>query len=64
MIRLGTVRAGMALVLCAAVAGLIGTGLLYTDLIAHVRGALIGGCRSRWAGCTGAGRPWRRGSAV
>jgi len=52
-----TVRAGvsMALVLGATLAGLIGTGLIYTALTDHVW---------HWVDCTGAGAPWRRVSAA
>ncbi len=60
-----TVRAGvamtMALVLGATLAGLIGTGLIYTALTAHVWGALIWGLPLALGGLYWCGRALAQG---
>jgi len=61
--RLTTVRAGvaMALVLGATLAGLIGTGLIYTALTDHVWGALVWGLPLALAGLYWCGRALAQG---
>ncbi len=58
-----TVRAGvaMALVLGATLAGLIGTGLIYTALTAHVWGALMWGLPLALGGLYWCGRALAQG---
>ncbi len=61
--RLTTVRAGVAmtLVLGATLAGLIGTGLIYTALTDHVWGALIWGLPLALGGLYWCGRALAQG---
>ncbi len=61
--RMSTVRAGaaMTLVLGATLAGLIGTGLIYTALTDHVWGALIWGLPLALGGLYWCGRALAQG---
>jgi len=61
--RLTTMRAGaaMALVLCATLAGLLGTGLIYTALTDHVWGALMWGLTLALGGLYWCGRALAQG---
>ena len=61
--RLTTMRAGvaMALVLGATLAGLIGTGLIYTALTDHVWGALMWGLPLALGGLYWCGRALAQG---
>ncbi len=62
-LRMTTVRASvsMALVLGATLAGLIGTGLIYTALTDHVWGALMGGLPLALGGLYWCGRALAQG---
>ncbi len=62
-IRMTTVRAGaaMTLVLGATLAGLIGTGLIFTALTDHVWGALIWGLPLALGGLYWCGRALAQG---